>query len=138
MIKYYSQSGEDFIAWHYFDFKKNGFFVEIGAFDGIHLSNTYSFERAGWRGICVEPHPEYFPICKKNRPNSICLHLACIEDENIHQVEFNAEKLGLLSGINIDNHDVEKRYNNRGLEYTPAEKIIVKSTTLNKILKETS
>ena len=31
------------------------YFVEMGAFDGIHISNTLALERdVGWRGLCVE------------------------------------------------------------------------------------
>jgi len=127
MIKYYSQSGEDFIAWHYFDFKKNRFFVEIGAFDRIHLSNIYSFEKAGWKGICVEPHPDYYPICKRNRPNSICLQLACVDKESLHQVEFDAEELGLLSGINIDEDDIKERYKKRVLIQRIISKLLNKN-----------
>lgn len=64
-IKYYSQNGEDFLMWKLFDYIDTGFYIEVGAFDGIHFSNTYSFEKLGWKGICIEPHPKFFPYCKK-------------------------------------------------------------------------
>lgn len=38
------------------NFKRNGFFVEIGASDGITFSNTYLLEKNyGYKGILVEP-----------------------------------------------------------------------------------
>ncbi|MCJ9673385.1 MULTISPECIES: FkbM family methyltransferase [unclassified Neorhizobium] len=38
--------------------KRDGFFVEIGAFDGKTHSNTYLLETAyGWKGILAEPNP---------------------------------------------------------------------------------
>jgi FkbM family methyltransferase len=41
--------------------KRNGVFVDVGAYDGKTLSNTYMFEKyLGWRGICVEPLPGPF------------------------------------------------------------------------------
>jgi FkbM family methyltransferase len=37
-----------------------GTFVEVGAFNGQHWSNTYALARRGWKGIAIEPHPTYF------------------------------------------------------------------------------
>ncbi len=46
----------------------NGFFVELGANDGIAQSNTLHFERfRGWSGILVEPTPHNFMRCRANR-----------------------------------------------------------------------
>lgn len=36
-----------------------GYFVEVGTFDGVHLSNSYSFELGGWNGLCVEASPRF-------------------------------------------------------------------------------
>jgi hypothetical protein len=49
--KFYSQAGQD--AWvlqQVLDYKIGGYFVDIGAFDGIHLNNTYWLERIVHRG----------------------------------------------------------------------------------------
>lgn len=32
-----------------------GYFVDVGAYDGMRLSNTWALEGMGWTGICVEP-----------------------------------------------------------------------------------
>ena len=37
-----------------------GYFIEIGGFDGVTLSNTYLLEQQGWSGLLVEPLPEHF------------------------------------------------------------------------------
>jgi hypothetical protein len=48
--------------------KRNGFFVELGALDGVKFSNTLFFERErGWNGICIEPDNGYFEQLKRNR-----------------------------------------------------------------------
>ena len=40
---------------------KNGYFIDIGALDGVTMSNTYLLEtRYDWTGICVETNPDYF------------------------------------------------------------------------------
>ena len=48
--------------------KNDGFFVELGANDGINQSNTYYFEKyKGWRGVLIEPTPQNFLKCLTNR-----------------------------------------------------------------------
>lgn len=56
---FYSQSGQDrFLDQLIFKGKRNGVFVDIGANDGINLSNSYFFEKnRDWTGLCVEPNP---------------------------------------------------------------------------------
>ena len=44
----------------------NGFFIELGAHDGITQSNTYYYEKnKNWRGVLIEPTPKLFKMCKK-------------------------------------------------------------------------
>jgi len=137
-MSFYSQNGEDYLLWEFFNHKLNGFFIDVGAFDGIHLSNTYSFENKGWKGICIEPHPNYYPLCKKNRPDSICLNLACISNDSDNFCDFYFEKIGLLSGIGIKENedDIKQRYLNRGLDYKGIQKAKVKSRSLNSIIND--
>lgn len=46
----------------------NGFFIEVGANDGINQSNTLHFERfKKWKGILIEPNYDNFLKLKKNR-----------------------------------------------------------------------
>ena len=66
----YSQDGQDrFVAETVFKGKRDGFFVEAGAGDGLWISNTLLLERRyGWSGILVEP-TSAFALLQKNRPN---------------------------------------------------------------------
>ncbi len=81
VFAYQSQCGQDrFVHENYFFFLKNGIFVDIGAHDGVSLSNTYFFEKEmGWTGICVEPMPEIFKLLKANR-DAVCVQ-GCISDQ---------------------------------------------------------
>jgi len=64
-MKYYSQAGQD--KWVLEKVGPKGFFVDVGAYDGIESSNTYALELAGWDGICIEPNDEAFTKLKINR-----------------------------------------------------------------------
>ena len=68
----------------YFDSDKDGFFVEVGAYDGYRWSNTTSLIESDWSGILVEPIDEYFKSCqdryKDNR--KIQIYNCCIGWEN--------------------------------------------------------
>lgn len=45
-----------------------GFYVELGANDGIAQSNTFALERkCGWRGVLIEPLPSRFVDCCRLR-----------------------------------------------------------------------
>ena len=132
-IRYYSQNGEDLLLSTFFHGKKKGFYIEVGAFDGIHLSNTYYFEKLGWDGICIEAHPSYFPKCKENRANSLCIHAACTGDETLKEVTFSSEELGLLSGVE-ERGDIKQRYDGRGLKFEGFKKVSVPAVTLNSVL----
>lgn len=98
MPTYYSQDGEDAVMWALFDAGYRGFFAEVGALDGKRLSNCYSFELAGWRGVCVEPHGDYFKLVEQNRPGSVCVR-AAVSDADAGEVEFYANARGTLSTL---------------------------------------
>jgi FkbM family methyltransferase len=58
---------------------KEGFFVEVGANDGINQSNTLYFEKYfGWTGLLIEAIPELAEKCKINRPNCIVENCALV------------------------------------------------------------
>lgn len=78
---YYSRDGQDkFINENIFKNRKDGTFVDIGAYDGVESSNTLFFEETlGWKGVCIEPLPHIFHKLKANRENSICIN-KCVSD----------------------------------------------------------
>ena len=47
---------------------RGGYYVELGANDGKNQSNSIFFERTlGWTGVLIEPTPNNYLLCKKNR-----------------------------------------------------------------------
>jgi FkbM family methyltransferase len=136
-IKYYGQEGEDALLWQIFKSKRDGFFIDAGAFDGKYLSNSFSFELEGWSGICVEAIPEFFEMCRRNRPRSISIHAACVAPGQGSTVQFEREPLGLLSGIRAhETPDLEGRYRARGMMFPGFTRIEVPARTLDEILAE--
>lgn len=75
---YKSQAGQDdFVNRVFFHDKKGGFFLDIGAHDGVSGNNTYVFEKElGWKGICFEPLPHLFKQLQECR-SCICIN-ACV------------------------------------------------------------
>lgn len=67
-----AQNRQDVLALCCSNFKKNGFFVEFGAADGLNISNTKLLEQKfGWSGILVEPSRQWHQSLKKNRDANI-------------------------------------------------------------------
>ena len=84
LANYQGQYGQDrYVNENFFHNKRNGFFLDIGAHDGITGSNTYFFEKElGWQGICFEPLPHLFKKLQETR-NCICINkcVAAIEGQ---------------------------------------------------------
>ena len=65
--KYFGLNGLDQKLEKYLDFN-DGFYVELGANNGVDQSNTFYFEKyRGWKGVLVEPTLHNFFACRKNR-----------------------------------------------------------------------
>jgi FkbM family methyltransferase len=98
---YKSQFGQDkYVNEHFFKNKRDGIFVEIGAFDGISLSNTYFFEKElGWQGICVEPVQQKFNLLQKNR-SCICIQ-GCISNFDGKALFAEVSGIEVLSGLSM-------------------------------------
>jgi FkbM family methyltransferase len=71
-----SQYGEDRLLARIFARPHTGICVEVGAHDGVDLSNTYYFERLGWRRILVEPNPAVWPLIRQSRPRAVLFECA--------------------------------------------------------------
>ncbi len=139
MNKYYSQAKQDkFIFEKIIKKKTKGFFVEIGAFDGITISNTLFFEKyLNWDGICVEPIKKYYENILKNRK---CLALNLAISNYDGKTNFNyVEDYPMFSGIESDMpksdiNKLKKEYNFKNIEVEVISfKNFIKKTNIKKI-----
>ena len=92
--------------------KNNGFFIELGANDGLNQSNTARFEFfKNWSGILIEPSFEKYIQCIKNRPNSITLNFACVDndyDDEFILGDFNGHLMSSVDGKRLNNNNLVK------------------------------
>lgn len=64
-VTWYSQAGQD--EWVHSIIGDKGFFVDVGAYDGVEHSNTYALEQLGWKGWCIDADPSAIEACQRNR-----------------------------------------------------------------------
>jgi FkbM family methyltransferase len=121
-----SQAGQDY--WVYaeaFNEKKYGFFLDIGAHDGITLSNSYILEsRYKWTGICIEANPVTFKDLRKNR-RATCLNTCLDRTEG----EVNFILANAFGGI------VDEDVDNKVAKAAKREVIKLQTATLNSLLE---
>ena len=133
MKQFYSQDGEDAVMWSLFGDDTPGYFVEVGALDGRRFSNCYSFELAGWKGVCVEPHHDYIELVRRNRPGSTCVH-AAVSDHDADAAPFFANRRGTLSTLDASKETLWKQRFARYFTGFDTQRVPVR--TLTRILDE--
>lgn len=68
-MKWHGEYETDRLIWDYFPSGFAGNCVDVGAGNGILLSNTYVFEQAGWNCLCIEANRNHEAELRKNRKN---------------------------------------------------------------------
>src|SRR5262245_58964859 len=103
LVKFYSQVGQDKYIWErFFRGKRNGVFVDVGAYDGETFSNSMFFERAmGWRGLCIEPLPSAFARLRATR-HAICEPVCVADFEGEAEFTEADEPIKMLSGLSAN------------------------------------
>ena len=132
-ITSYSQLNQDLEVLKLYNNKSNGFFVDIGASDGIELSNTYLLETMyNWKGICVEPIPmKFYSLCR-NRLHSRC-YRDTVYSESDKQITIDScNSATLLSDISDNVNDHKDAVNQ------PNTQITVNTITLTYLLDVTN
>ncbi len=106
-----SQLNQDVFALIANNFKRDGFFVEFGATDGVLLSNSYLLEKNfGWRGILAEPARMWQENLKKNRDCAI--ETDCVWTTTGETLDFdmtNEGEFSTLSDFAVSDHHLHLR-----------------------------
>jgi len=134
-IEYTSQLNQDKWVIKNLNYKNNGFFLDIGASDGITHSNSYVLEKYfDWKGICVEPDPYSYKMLNNNR-DCICDNSLLDETEaNVHTFH-SAQGLSFINNPNnpTDLDKLKKYANDKGFFY---DQIRMKTDTISSVLEK--
>jgi FkbM family methyltransferase len=105
-----SQFGHDAFVLAALGEKTGGYFVEVGAGDGVNLSNTHLLETVlGWRGLLIEPNPLFHASIRRNRKAALDARAAYSSGgESVAFVDYE-ELSTLLPFKSGDGHDREGR-----------------------------
>ena len=102
-LEWFSQAGQDEVVLSLLKGKTNGYFLDLAANDATHLSNTFILEtRYGWKGICIEPNPEYWERLSFRECQVVA---AVVGNTRMEQVffRFDAGDHGGIAGDGFDN-----------------------------------
>ena len=78
----YAQNFEDIVLWRMFRIcTDRGFYIDVGANDPTADSVTKAFYDRGWRGINIEPSPNFYKRLCAERSRDINLQVAVSERE---------------------------------------------------------
>lgn len=140
-IKGFSKNNLDRKIEKYLDYK-NGYYVEIGANNGIQQSNTKYFETfKGWRGVLIEPAPSNFEELKKTRSkNNFFANSACVDfDYKLENIELiYSDLMTITLGIENDLVSIEKHIEDSEeyLKKGNVHRFVANARTMQNILNE--
>ena len=107
-MKSYNQAGQEEWVREVLQDKRNGYFVDIGAYDGIESSNTYFLEKElEWDGICIESNPAFYQRLTQVR-NVNCHLGACMGYEgyayfhHINTLRVNEQGVNTVKADTLD------------------------------------
>lgn len=89
---------------------KNGIYIELGALDGVHLSNTKKLEDDfEWSGILIEPSKIGYDACLRNRPNNKIFNCACVSfdyNDKVVKGDFNGHAMSSINGTRLNSSNL--------------------------------
>lgn len=86
----YSQFGEDLFLTVLLGYEKSdGLYVDVGCFHPIFISNTYIFYQRGWKGLAIDPNPQFKEEWRRYRPRDTFLNLAISEkrEQRVYMID---------------------------------------------------
>ena len=133
----YSQYGEDVTIDRLLNFKKNGFYIDVGANHPSIFNNTKRFYKRGQHGINIEPNLSAFKkFSVRTRDlnlnigigeNSIEQNFYCFKEDTVNTFSLESKNLLISQGFNLIDTlrikvfslkaVIEKYVNNREIDF---------------------
>lgn len=140
-IEFRSQFGEDLFLDELFDGQPQGFFIEVGAYDGYTYAVTYALESQGWSGLLVEPVPSLHAKAQARRPGSRVVNAALSRRGSTGTARFTH-----ILGSGADDYDASsyledpaaRGFSKRPPADTRVEHVEVPLTTMSDLLADRS
>jgi FkbM family methyltransferase len=134
-VEFRSQFGEDCILWDLFAGQLDGYFIEVGAFDGYDYSVTYALECVGWNGLLIEGIPQRAQACEERRRHSTVRNNALSKRGATGYAEFTVVEDhfgGMLSYLTTD----EAHKKAIAVNKQQSAKVSVPLTWMDELLKD--
>ena len=124
----YAQNFEDVMLWRALKHIENGFYIDVGAWSPDLDSVTRAFYENGWRGINVEPNPEFHLQYLDKRVHDINLKVAVSNIVGETDIYFSTNP-----GLSSLNQEIAEGHKKIGWDVIPSK---TKVTTLIEIFSE--
>ena len=117
----------------FFGRRTEGTFVEVGAYDGVTVSNTWGLAARGWRGWMAEPVPTLAALCRQSHAQhpAITVVETAVGAEGTHEI-----RLYLADTLTTANPTLfsEYRHTDWAQGALTDKEIVVAATTLDRFL----
>ena len=128
----YAQNYEDVVLERCFKGITDGFYIDVGAWDPLEHSVTHHFYERGWRGINIEPNPEFFERLERQRIRDVNLQVVLGESDHESQI-FTILKGSGVSTLRSLSSDYLEKLDERGY---PPEPVEVATMTLATVCRD--
>jgi FkbM family methyltransferase len=127
----FAKSGIDLQVFQILQQKKVGTYVDVGSHHPILANNTFFFYLRNWRGICIDPNPEFSKLYKSKRPQDAFLNVG-ISDKSEGALNYYK----LKEGLSARNSFSEDYINSNNLHGSIDQIIPIKIMTLKEVFNQ--
>jgi FkbM family methyltransferase len=112
----YAQNFEDVMLWRALKHIEKGCYVDVGAQHPVIDSVSKTFYEQGWRGVHIEPVPEFSRLLREDRPDETVLEVALSDREGTLELNvISATGLSTAVDVYAQRHQAEHGFDCQAL-----------------------